>query len=235
MALDLDTAPRIGAGWWLFGHIALVPPVRGALRLRATGRHHLPAEGPVLIVCNHISQADPPIIGVAALPRRSYYMAKIELFRIPVLRRIVRGLGAFPVDRGASDRRALRLAREILGRGDQMLMFPEGTRRTDGALRPGLPGAGTLGLVPGVTVIPAAIWGSHRFMRRVRVAFGPPVDLSDLTDGPRSRRSQVAVDRMMAAIADMLPLVGAPAQPPPGVAPQPEGAGGPDLARATDG
>lgn len=235
MGPDLDSAPRVRTSWWVFGHLTLVPVVRGVLRLRATGRHNLPAEGAVLIVCNHISQADPPIIGVAALPRRSYYMAKIELFRVPVLRRIIRGLGAFPVDRGASDRRALRLSREILARGDQMLMFPEGTRRTDGALRPGLPGAGTLGLVPGVTVVPAAIWGSHRFLRRVRVAFGPPLDLSDLTDGPRSRRSQAAVDRMMAAIADLLPLVGAPAQPAPGIAAASEGADGPDLTRVTDG
>lgn len=232
MALDLDRAPRVTRFWWVLGHIVLVPMSKLLLRLRTAGRHNLPADGPVLIVCNHISQADPPIVGVAALPRRSYYMAKIELFRIPGLRRAIHGLGAFPVDRGAADRRALRLAREILARGDQMLMFPEGTRRTDGLLRAGLPGAGTLGLLPGVTVIPAAIWGSHRFLRRVRVAFGPAIDLSDLTEGPRSRRSQVAVDRMMAGIADLLPLVGAPTQPAPLAAPGTQGALAPET---TDG
>lgn len=215
MAPDLDIAPRITRRWWIFGHITLWTAVRIPLRLRVRGREHLPKDGPVLIVSNHISQADPPILGVAALPRKSYYMAKIELFGVPVLRDIIYGLGAFPVDRGASDRRALRLAREILGRGDQLLMFPEGTRHTDGRLRPGLPGAGTLGLVPGVTVVPAAIWGSQRALRRVTVAFGPPVDLSDLVDGPKSARSQVAVDRMMAAIADILPVAGGPVQEAP--------------------
>ena len=212
MPLDLDTAPRITRPWWVFGHLTLWPLVRVPLRLRVYGRQNIPRHGAVLIVSNHISQADPPIVGVAALPRKSYYMAKIELFRVPVLRRVIYGLGAFPVDRGASDRRALKLAREILGRGDQLLMFPEGTRHKDGRLRPGLPGAGTLGLVPGVTVVPAAIWGSNRFMRPVRVAFGPPLDLSDLTEGSRSARSKLAVDRMMDAVAALLPVVGAPAQ-----------------------
>lgn len=216
--MDLDVAPRITRGWWAFGHITLVPPIKGALRLRTTGKEHLPADGAVLIVCNHISQGDPPIIGVAALPRKSYYMAKIELFRVPLLRNIVHGLGAFPVDRGASDRRALRLAREILARGDQLLMFPEGTRHPDGRLGAGMPGAGTLGLVDGVTVVPAAVWGSQRALGPVRVAFGPPVDLSDITDGPRSARAQRAVDRMMAAIAALMPAAGGPAQDPPGPA-----------------
>lgn len=210
--MNLDVAPRVTRGWWIFGHITLVPPIRGLMRLRVRGREHLPSQGAVLLVSNHISQADPPILGVATLPRRSYYMAKIELFRIPLLGRIIHGLGAFPVDRGASDRRALRLAREILNRGDQLLMFPEGTRNPEGRLRPGLPGAGTLGLVEGVTVIPAAIWGSQRRLGPVRVVFGPPLDLSDLTTGPRGVRSQVAVDRMMDAVARLLPQAGGPAQ-----------------------
>jgi 1-acyl-sn-glycerol-3-phosphate acyltransferase len=215
MSFDLDTAPSVTRPWWIAGHLTLWPLVRIPLRLRVFGKENLPEDGAVLIVCNHVSQADPPILGVAALPRKSYYMAKIELFRMPLMGRIIYGLGAFPVDRGASDRRALRLAREILARGDQLLMFPEGTRHKDGRLRPGLPGAGTLGLRPGVTVVPAAIWGSHRFLRKVRVAFGPPIDLSDLDSGHKSARSQEAVDRMMAAIAALLPAVGAPAQEAP--------------------
>jgi 1-acyl-sn-glycerol-3-phosphate acyltransferase len=216
MKMNLDEAPRITRGWWVAGHIVLVPPIRGPMRLRVRGREHIPREGAVLIVSNHVSQADPPVMGVAALPRKTYYMAKIELFRIPVLRRMVRGLGAFPVERGGADRRAMRLAREVLRRGDQLLMFPEGTRFTDGVLRPGFPGAGALALEPGVTVVPAAIYGTQRPWRRARVVFGPPVDLSDLADGARSRRSKDAVDRIMAAIAALVPQAGGPVVAPPG-------------------
>jgi 1-acyl-sn-glycerol-3-phosphate acyltransferase len=216
MTVDLEEPPVIGPGWWAAGHVVLVPPIRVGLRLRVQGRENIPSTGAVLIVCNHISQVDPPVLGVAALPRKSHYMAKAELFRIPLLRRVVYRLGAFPVERGGADRRALRVARDVLRRGDVLLMFPEGRRFTDGRLRPGLPGAGSLGLEPGVTVVPAAIWGSHRLMRAVRVVFGPPIDLSDIAHGPRSARSRAAADRMMAASAGLIPQAGGPDTEPPG-------------------
>ena len=214
--IDLDRAPEITRGWWWAGHAVLVPGVYLPFRLQVTGKENIPPDRPVLVVSNHISQADPPILGVALLPRKTYYMAKSELFRIPVLRHVISRLGAFPVERGGADRRALRLAREVLGRDDVLLMFPEGTRHTDGRLRPGLSGAGSLALIPGVTVVPAAIWGSHRFGRKVRVTFGEPLDLSDLEEGSRSARSRQVVDRMMAAVAGLIPAVGGPHTPPPG-------------------
>ena len=214
--IDLDQPPLITPGWWRAGHLILVPPIRGPLRLKVTGHENIPATGAVLVVSNHISQIDPPVLGVAALPRKSYYMSKAELFRVPVLRRIIYRLGAFPVERGGADRRAMRLAREVLRRGDVLLMFPEGTRYTDGRLRPGLTGAGSLALEPGVTVIPAAIWGSHRLLRPVRVVFGPPIDLSDLGGTSRSSRARQAVDRIMAAISGLIPAAGGPQTAPPG-------------------
>ena len=213
---DLDRAPVITRFWWVLGHLTLLPAAYGFFRLSVTGRDNIPASGAVLIVCNHISQADPVILGVAAVPRKSYYFAKAELFRVPFLRGYVYRMGAFPVERGGADRRALRLSREVLSRGDMLLMFPEGSRFTDGRLRPGLSGAGSLALDPGVTVIPAAIWGTHRFGRKGRVVFGPPMDLSDIDGGPRAARSRQAVDRMMAAIAGLIPAAGGPPTTPPG-------------------
>ena len=67
-----------------------------------------------------------------------------------------------------------------------------------------------------MTVIPAAIWGSHRFLRPVRVVFGAPIDLSDLDGTSRSSRARQAVDRMMAAIAGLIPAAGGPPTTPPG-------------------
>jgi 1-acyl-sn-glycerol-3-phosphate acyltransferase len=216
MARDFYEPPVITAGWWAAGHVVLVPPFKWGVRLQVAGARNIPSEGPVLVVSNHISQIDPMVLGIAARPRRSHYMAKAELFRVPLLGGTIHRLGAFPVERGGADRRALRTAKEVLRRGDLLLMFPEGTRYTDGRLRPGLPGAGSLGLEPGVTVVPAAIWGSHRMLRRVRVVFGAPLDLSDVAQGPRSARSRTAADRMMAAIAALLPAAGGPPTEPPG-------------------
>lgn len=213
---DLDRAPVVTPFWWAVGHLTLMPAVYAFFRLSVSGREHIPATGPVLVVCNHISQADPPILGVAAVPRRSYYFAKVELFRVPLLRGYVHRMGAFPVERGGADRRAMRLAREVLERGDLLLMFPEGSRFTDGVLRPGLSGAGSLALLPGVTVIPAAVWGSHRLFHKARVVFGPPLDLSGVDGGSRAARSRQAVDRMMGAIAALIPQAGGPVTAPPG-------------------
>ena len=213
---DLDRAPVVTPFWWYLGHLTLLPAVYAGCRLAVEGRENIPAEGPVLVVCNHISQADPVVVGVAAVPRKSYYFAKAELFRVPFLRGYIYRMGAFPVERGGADRRALRLSREVLSRGDMLLMFPEGSRFTDGRLRPGLSGAGSLALDPGVTVIPTAIWGTHRFGRKGRVVFGPPLDLSDVDGASRAARSRQAVDRMMAAIAGLIPAAGGPPTTPPG-------------------
>jgi 1-acyl-sn-glycerol-3-phosphate acyltransferase len=215
--MNLDEAPLITRGWWIAGHIVLKTSMEWGLRLRVRGHENIPSSGAVLLVSNHISQVDPVVVGVAALPRRTYFMAKTELFRIPVLNYMVHRMGAFPVERGGADRRAMRLARELLARGDLLLMFPEGTRYTDGRLRPGLSGAGALALDPSVTVIPAAVWGSHRLLRRVHVAFGPPVEMTDLRGtGSRKERARDAVDRMMAAIAAQIPVAGGPVTAPPG-------------------
>lgn len=207
--------PRVTDPVWAAARLLFPPLFFWPMRLRRRGQHHIPRRGPVLVVCNHVSLKDPPLMGGGVLPRRLYYMAKVELFRIPVMGPIIARLGAFPIDRGNADRDAIRVARAILARGDVLLMFPEGTRSPSGRLGPGLPGAGSLALDPGVTVVPGAIWGSQRRLGPVRVVFGPPLDLSDLRDGPRSHRAQAAADRMMQAIAGLLPQAGGPEQPAP--------------------
>lgn len=218
---------------WSVTRLALWPVMRIALRTRVTGAHHVPRRGPALVVCNHVSIADPPVLLMAlASRRRVWTMSKAELFRVPALAGWMRRCGAFPVERGTADRRALRTARDLLAQGECVLVFGEGGVTRSGLLRPGLPGMGHLALGDGVTVVPAVVWntqlgfgGSGSEIRRlgdapalrgpVRVRFGAPVRLDDLRTGRRAGRNQAAADRVMDAVAALLPLVGGPAQPGP--------------------
>jgi 1-acyl-sn-glycerol-3-phosphate acyltransferase len=190
----------------------LRPVLRLRFRFRSEGAERIPPAGPVLIVCNHLSLWDPPLVGSAAKPRRVYFMAKSELFRFAPFGWLIERVGAFPVARGGVDRDAIRMAREILLRGDAMVMFPEGTRSLSGRLRPFFPGAGLMALEDGVTVIPAAVWGSQRRFGPVRLVFGEPVDFSDLPGGARSDRVRLATQRMAQAVADLVPAAGGPPQ-----------------------
>jgi 1-acyl-sn-glycerol-3-phosphate acyltransferase len=199
--------------WWV-AWVVCLPILYGPYRLRRRGVEHIPREGPVLFVCNHVSMRDPVFVGASTLPRRAHFMAKSELFRVRAFGWLIRGLGAFPVVRGGADREAFRTARGLLATGECVVMFPEGTRSRDGRLLQPHPGAGALALAPGVAVVPMAIWGTQRRLGPVRIAIGPPVDLSDLGDGARGRRAEQATERIMAAIAAVLPAAGGPVQEP---------------------
>jgi len=165
---------------------------------RVDGREHEPRHGPLLVVCNHVSDLDPLVVG-AALRRPVNYMAKVELFKHPLLRWWVTACGAFPVRRGEPDRQALRTARGILERGGALVMFPEGTRGTGRQLRPAEPGAALLALWTRATILPVAIIGTdevlgrgaHRLSRRpISVRLGPPLVVNGAAS-PKPDRGQI--------------------------------------------
>ena len=197
---------------WDMGRALLRPLHQFGFRLTRAGSEHIPATGPVLIVCNHLSSFDPPLVGASARPRRLYFMSKAELFRFRPVGWVLAKVGAFPVERGGADRDAIRTAREILARGDAMVMFPEGTRSLSGNLRPFYPGAGLMALEPGVRVVPAALWGSQRRFGPVRVVFGEAFTLNDLPAGARSERARLATERIVTAIAVLVSEAGGPPQ-----------------------
>jgi glycerol-3-phosphate dehydrogenase (NAD(P)+) len=130
-------------------------------RLERIGREHIPAGGPVILASNHRSFLDPFVIAVMAR-RPIYFVAKKELFLFhPVVTWLLSALGAFPIDRGASDQASMATARAILERGDVVLMFPEGTRVRPGSLGRPRRGVGRLALETGAPVVPVAVIGSE--------------------------------------------------------------------------
>ena len=193
--------------------------MRRLFRLTSAGRHHVPATGPVLLVANHLSVLDPPLVGGAA-ERQLSFLAKAELFAIPLFGRLIQALNARPVRREGADASALREALRTLAEGRALLVFPEGTRGTEGELRPAKAGAGMLAVLSGAAVVPVYITGSgrawpkgRRLPRRtqVTVTFGPPLRFCRRGGKARKERYAEASRVMMAAIAELRDQVtGAP-------------------------
>ena len=185
-----------------------VAVMRLLFRLEGHGTSHVPRHGAVLLVANHSSFLDPPLVGGMS-PRQLAFMAKAELFKVPLFGGFIRRLNARPVRREGADAGALRTALRILQDGGVLLMFPEGTRGDEGTLREPKPGAAMLAVMSGAAVVPVFIEGSGRAWPRGRslprpakviVTFGPPMTFPR-RDGEGRKTDYDAVSRaMMAAI-----------------------------------
>ncbi|MEB3263814.1 MAG: lysophospholipid acyltransferase family protein [Synechococcus sp.] len=153
--------PRPSLTYRLISYLLVFPVYRLLFRGRTAGNAHVPQEGAVVVVANHGSHLDPPLLG-HALGRPVAFMAKAELFRVPLLGPIIRACGAYPVARGASDREAIRTATDRLEEGWATGVFIDGTRQDDGRVNNPQPGAALLAARAGVPLLPVAIINSHR-------------------------------------------------------------------------
>jgi 1-acyl-sn-glycerol-3-phosphate acyltransferase len=185
------------------------PILRLAFRYRARGTEHLPREGGYVLAAGHVSNLDPWALGLQLWPRRFLrFMAKSELFWFP-LSLAVSGAGAFKVHRGRADREAIQTAVELARAGNVIAMFPEGTRRKKGLRKKyeaqAHTGAARIALEAGVPLVPAGIKGTDGLSRLEawRVAYGPPVDLADLTAREPAEAAREATERLMVAIHEL--------------------------------
>lgn len=162
-------------------------------RVSRRGLGNFPGSGPVMIVSNHASDLDPTLISLITM-RRVAFLAKAELFEIPVLGAAIKLLGAFPIHRGEGDRVAIRVCIRMLKEGRPLLIFPEGTRTRDGRLQDAKAGvAMILQQVPEAEIVPVRIDGSYEafgqgvgFPRpvRVRLTIGKAFRVSEMEDLP---------------------------------------------------
>lgn len=175
--------------WGLFGSI---------WRMRAHGRENVPKTGPVIVACNHISNLDPPVLGTAC-PRRISYMAKQELFAIPILGPLISAVGAYPVDRKGSATAAIKRSVEVLRRGGAVGIFPEGGRNITGEneVREGVALLASLGKAP---VVPACIVGTGQAGRlaQFHVIFGKPLSLPPDRKASREEMANFTAEVMRA-------------------------------------
>lgn len=183
----------------------------GGVRIRATGLENIPA-GVCVFVANHTSNVDPPAVA-AAIPRRVALLGKMEAFRVPILGRAFRLAGFVPVDRSnrAAAIASVDEAVEHLKRGTSYLVFPEGTRSLDGRLRAFKKGTFIMAIHAGVPVVPVAVIGAHRVMRKgsaaihpgtVEIRFLPAVDSRAYTAEQRNALRTLVQDAIAAALPE---------------------------------
>ena len=172
------------------------------------GAERIPERGGYILVSNHINWKDPPWIEFA-LGHAIRFMAKRELFQIPVMGFALRAIGAFPVRRGEADRAALQMALKVLEAGHPAGFFPEGHRSESGALIRGHPGIALIARRSNAVIVPIAVIGTPRarlgaFWRRdILLRVGEPFHAADL--GVQMADAQGLADAIMRRVAEMLP------------------------------
>lgn len=194
-------------GFYDFSKATVQLIARTLWHARASGTQNVPLDGPLLVACNHISYLDPPVMG-SFCPRRISYMAKKELFTVPILGSVIRGLGAYAVDRDGSATAAIRRSLEVLRQGGTVGIFPEGTRNRSGEVMP-QSGVALLASLAKAPVVPACILGSDRALRlgQIKVAFGAPLALP--VDRKASRETLAKfTDEIMSAIRTLAESIG---------------------------
>jgi 1-acyl-sn-glycerol-3-phosphate acyltransferase len=176
------------------------------------GKDRVPGEGPLLLASNHLSVADPVLLG-AKIGRKVTFLAKEELFRNKLISYFVRSFGAIPVYRGRSSRDALHQASAVLQKGEVLGMFPEGKRSRERALTSGQPGAALIAYHNRVRILPVSITGSEMirgkewlFHRpRIVINVGEPFFLPEIGHTLRKEQLNELTDIIMNEISVLLP------------------------------
>jgi 1-acyl-sn-glycerol-3-phosphate acyltransferase len=203
---------------YLAGYHACVAAFTLGWGVRVWHKKRLPQGGPMLLVSNHQSHMDPPLVGMA-VGDPCTYLARHDLFKVPGLSWLIRRLGAVPIDR-ETGKDGLAAVLDLLAQGKRVIMFPEGTRTPDGELQPIKPGVALLVKKAKCPVVPVGVVGAYHCWPKKQVlpvpaplgVFGPgrPLGVSfgePLPAGYYSRmpREQIVADlqaRIAAAVAD---------------------------------
>ncbi len=182
--------------WYIF--------LRGCFRLlftllyrwKVAGRENVPTTGAAVLCSNHIGLMDPPLVG-SSVDRHVHFMAKEELFRLPVLSFVLPKILAFPVKRGQSDMKSIKTAISILRDQEVFGIFPEGTRKKTTEPEEAHLGAAMIALKAKSPIIPVAVIGPYRLFRPLKVIFGKPIDITPYTTGKVNKEVIEQVTQIM--------------------------------------
>ncbi|MCL6625050.1 lysophospholipid acyltransferase family protein [Alicyclobacillus shizuokensis] len=183
--------------WFRVARVIVTSFFRVTYRFRIVGADNIPSTGPLILASNHISNLDPPVIGICT-HRHVQFMAKAELFKIRPIGAFLRWLGGFPVRRGLRDTTAVKYAVSVPKKGGCLVIFPEGHRSKDGRLGKGLTGVAFIARRAGCPIVPVAIVGPYRFRQPLTVRFGRPL-LPEADDS-----NETLLEKLMSSIQELL-------------------------------
>jgi 1-acyl-sn-glycerol-3-phosphate acyltransferase len=197
-----------------YGFLRMILRIIGVLmfQVRHSGRKNIPSEGGVLVVCNHQSFFDPPLVGMASR-RRMNYLARDSLFRFSPFGWLINSVDAIPIDREGMGLAGIKESLRRLKRGEMVLIFPEGTRTPDGQIKPFRPGFTSLAVRSGAAILPVAIEGAYKCWPKnqlfphpgkIRIDYGQPILPQDYKDMDERDLVALVEKRVRQCHADML-------------------------------
>ncbi len=192
-----------GAARFCFGNLG---------RLDVTGQECVPPYGPLIVVSNHLSFADSPLLTVS-IPRPVYFIAKEELFANVIARHVLNGVHVSPFDRSGSALGAVRLLLGMLAEDKAVVVFPEGHRSPDHAMKEGMAGVVYLALKSQAPILPVGLYGTEKVrgwqmpfpLCRLSANIGPPFTLPVIDGQPSREVIHSLLPLVMGRIADLLP------------------------------